>query len=54
MNYLNNVHFPLTTIKMSDNIDKKLSDAAYAGDKALVSQLIEQGAKVDWKVAMFL
>ena len=36
---------------MSDNndIDRKLWEAASDGDKALVSQLIEQGAKVDWR-----
>ena len=33
---------------MSDNIDIKLWDAARDGDEALVSQLIEQGASVDW------
>ena len=33
---------------MSDNIDRKLWDAAYAGDEALVSQLIDQ-ATVDWR-----
>ena len=27
--------------------NSKLYDAAYAGDEALVSQLIEQGAEVD-------
>ena len=32
---------------MSDN--SKLFDAARDGDEALVSQLIEQGAEVDWK-----
>ena len=36
---------------MSDNIeiDRKLWKAASHGDKALVSQLIEQGAEVDWR-----
>ena len=34
---------------MSDNIDRKLWEAAYAGGQRLVSQLIEQGAKVDWR-----
>ena len=29
--------------------DRKLFDAAGAGDEALVSQLIKQGAKVDWR-----
>lgn len=33
---------------MSDNIDRKLSDAAKAGDEALVTLLIDQ-ATVDWK-----
>ena len=33
---------------MSDNIDRKLWDAANAGDEALVSQLIDQ-ATVDWR-----
>ena len=34
---------------MSENINSKLWDAADAGDEALVSQLKEQGAKVDWR-----
>ena len=34
---------------MSDNINSKLWDAAKAGNEALVSQLIEQGAEVDWR-----
>ena len=29
--------------------DRKLHDAAGRGDEALVSQLIKQGAKMDWK-----
>ena len=33
---------------MSDNIDRKLWNAAFAGDEALVSQLIDQ-ATVDWR-----
>ena len=33
---------------MSDNINRKLWEAALAGDEALVSQLIEQ-ATVDWR-----
>ena len=33
---------------MSDNIDRKLYNAAKAGDEALVSQLIDQ-ATVDWR-----
>ena len=40
--------FRLSTIKMSDNINDKLWHAAGDGDEALVSQLIEQGAKVNW------
>ena len=35
---------------MSDNIDRKLWDAAEAGNEALVSQLIDQ-ATVDWRAA---
>ena len=37
------------TEEMSDNIDQKLWNAADAGDEALVSQLIDQGATVDWR-----
>ena len=33
---------------MSDNIDRKLWDAAWDGDEALVSELIDQ-ATVDWR-----
>ena len=33
---------------MSEGINSKLYDEAKAGDEALVSQLIEQGAEVDW------
>ena len=33
---------------MSDNINRKLWEAALAGDEALVSQLIDQ-ATVDWR-----
>ena len=34
---------------MSDNINSKLWNAAGDGKEALVSQLIEQGAEVDWR-----
>ena len=30
-------------------LDRELYDAAGDGDEALVSQCIEQGAKVDWR-----
>ena len=39
---------------MSENVDSKLCDAAFIGDLALVSQLIEQGATVDWTVLVKL
>ena len=42
-----------TISKMSDNIDSKLWYAARRGEEALVSQLIEQGAKVDWRGGQF-
>ena len=37
---------------MSDNIDRKLWRAAWDGDEALVSQLIDQ-ATVDWKYGQY-
>ena len=36
-------------VRSINTINSKLWDAAFAGDEALVSQLIEQGAQVDWK-----
>ena len=38
-----------TISKMSDNINSKLWWAAWNGEEALVSQLIEEGAEVDWR-----
>ena len=34
---------------MSENVNKKLWDAASDGKEALVSRFIGQGAEVDWK-----